>query len=317
MRLMFFSKPEVDRTSNGTALSPVSINGPSDCFHCSCVLVFLRVLEYYAGILFLTTNRVGLFDEAFKSRIHISLYYPPLDKKSTIKIWKMHLDRTEKRQIYAPSPQGKGDVKYQFDVKREEIIAFAKRHFRDNEDARWNGRQIRNAFQTAIAIAKHGARSGQRSDSGATAGFVPVVLDASHFDIVAKASRAFDDYINDVYHGMTTSKRVYDLFLRSDQWGMPEEANPMNTRFSKPGPKHPAQMHNSSRPAYGAFPGGRDGYGDQYSASIDRQIPYYPNQGHHERYAELSPRRAKKGRKPEPEPEPRDESASDDDTDDD
>lgn len=39
------------------------------------VSVFLRVLEYYNGLLFLTTNRVGTIDEAFKSRIHISLYY--------------------------------------------------------------------------------------------------------------------------------------------------------------------------------------------------------------------------------------------------
>lgn len=31
--------------------------------------VFLRVLEYYEGILILTSNRVGTFDEAFRSRI--------------------------------------------------------------------------------------------------------------------------------------------------------------------------------------------------------------------------------------------------------
>lgn len=43
------------------------------------LVVFLRTLEYYAGILFLTTNRVALFDDAFKSRIHMSLYYPALD----------------------------------------------------------------------------------------------------------------------------------------------------------------------------------------------------------------------------------------------
>jgi len=45
----------------------------------SLVAVFLRILEYYTGILFLTTNRVGTFDEAFRSRIHMWLYYPPLD----------------------------------------------------------------------------------------------------------------------------------------------------------------------------------------------------------------------------------------------
>lgn len=42
------------------------------------VSVFLRVLEYYNGLLFLTTNRVGTIDEAFKSRIHLSLYYVSL-----------------------------------------------------------------------------------------------------------------------------------------------------------------------------------------------------------------------------------------------
>lgn len=46
----------------------------------SIVSVFLRMLEYYKGLLFLTTNRVGAFDEAFKSRVHISLFckYLPL-----------------------------------------------------------------------------------------------------------------------------------------------------------------------------------------------------------------------------------------------
>jgi hypothetical protein len=40
----------------------------------SIVSVFLRMLEYYKGLLFLTTNRVGTFDEAFTSRVHISLF---------------------------------------------------------------------------------------------------------------------------------------------------------------------------------------------------------------------------------------------------
>jgi hypothetical protein len=47
------------------------------------VSVFLRVLEYYSGILFLTTNRVGTIDEAFKSRIHISLYCMLLENSDT------------------------------------------------------------------------------------------------------------------------------------------------------------------------------------------------------------------------------------------
>ena len=40
------------------------------------VSVFLRALEYYSGLLFLTTNRVGTTDEAFRFRVHLILYYP-------------------------------------------------------------------------------------------------------------------------------------------------------------------------------------------------------------------------------------------------
>ncbi|OOF92561.1 hypothetical protein ASPCADRAFT_153252, partial [Aspergillus carbonarius ITEM 5010] len=38
----------------------------------------LRAMDYYEGVLFLTTNRVGDFDEASTSRIHVCLYYPEL-----------------------------------------------------------------------------------------------------------------------------------------------------------------------------------------------------------------------------------------------
>ncbi|OCK84604.1 P-loop containing nucleoside triphosphate hydrolase protein, partial [Lepidopterella palustris CBS 459.81] len=57
------------------------------------VSVFLRVLEYHSGILFLTTNRVGMIDEGFNSRIHISLYYPPFDWTTTKAIWRMSFRR--------------------------------------------------------------------------------------------------------------------------------------------------------------------------------------------------------------------------------
>ena len=43
----------------------------SDLERNSLVSVFLRTLEYYDGILILTSNRAGTFDEAFKSRIQV------------------------------------------------------------------------------------------------------------------------------------------------------------------------------------------------------------------------------------------------------
>ena len=46
------------------------------------VSIFLRMLKYFQGILFLTTNRVATFGEAFQSRIHIGLRYDKLDIKT-------------------------------------------------------------------------------------------------------------------------------------------------------------------------------------------------------------------------------------------
>jgi len=49
--------------------------------------VFLRVLEYFNGLLFLTTNRVDDIDEAIVSRcIAMIKFYPP-DTAARAKIW--------------------------------------------------------------------------------------------------------------------------------------------------------------------------------------------------------------------------------------
>ncbi|KAK4540421.1 hypothetical protein LTR36_009278 [Oleoguttula mirabilis] len=47
---------------------------------------FLRALEYYQGILFLTTNRIGTFDEAFLSRIDVPIYYPNFTNEQRLRI---------------------------------------------------------------------------------------------------------------------------------------------------------------------------------------------------------------------------------------
>lgn len=86
------------------------------------VSVFLRVLEWYAGILILTTNRVGEFDEAFRSRIHISLYYPRLTRTSTEDIWKLNLRRI------AENPG------FNMDIEKEKILEFSRLHWVQNQD---------------------------------------------------------------------------------------------------------------------------------------------------------------------------------------
>lgn len=65
------------------------------------VTIFLRVLEYYEGIMFLTTNRVQTFDAAFQSRIHISLEYKELDIKSRKSVWMNFLRQHDVAQAAA------------------------------------------------------------------------------------------------------------------------------------------------------------------------------------------------------------------------
>jgi len=184
------------------------------------------VLEYYAGILFLTTNRVGAFDEAFTSRIHISLYYPPLDEESTVEIWKMNLKRTRDRKK-SKDPEKKDTFK----IKKSEILAFARQHFQHNKAGRWNGRQIRNAFQTAIALAEFEARGATDEDNEGTV----TTLREKHFSTVAKASLDFDQYLEEVFGGSSASKLAFEANARADYWGAPTAPNALSTRFDDRG----------------------------------------------------------------------------------
>lgn len=168
------------------------------------ISVFLRTLEYYSGILFLTTNRIGSFDEAFKSRIHISLYYAPLSKSQTLDVWAMNLNRLSKsnRDIY---------------VDRSEIEAFARSHWNDGK--RWNGRQIRNAFQTAVALAEYEFQEKcQRCEkTGDKPPFRPALEDR-HFKAVARTSAEFDDYLQSVMHGQTHEQKALVSEMRNDTY---------------------------------------------------------------------------------------------------
>jgi hypothetical protein len=46
------------------------------------------MLEYFEGILFLTTNRQQDMDEAFANRIHITMKFPGLTPEMRMEIWR-------------------------------------------------------------------------------------------------------------------------------------------------------------------------------------------------------------------------------------
>ncbi|KAJ2985953.1 hypothetical protein NUW58_g5264 [Xylaria curta] len=173
------------------------------------VSVFLRILEYYNGILFLTTNRVGVLDEAFKSRIHMSLYYPPLDEPQVKQIFIMNINRV----IDIEKERSDLTNKPAMDVRSSDIESFADTHCQKtkNEGGRWNGRQIRNAFEIASSLARYDSlleyEKALDSDKDATE---PVpVLDKSQFEKVERATVEFERYMkhtkgyNDADFGQT------------------------------------------------------------------------------------------------------------------
>ncbi|KAK4121226.1 hypothetical protein N657DRAFT_601141 [Parathielavia appendiculata] len=191
------------------------------------VSVFLRVLEYYSGILFLTTNRVGDLDEAFKSRIHISLYYPPLDRDQTLSIFQVNIGKlerivAEKQKLQAQqNPEGPTTNCPRLIIDREEILDFARRHFDRHEqypEQRWNGRQIRNAFQIAYSLAefemigqnekaRRAAQSASQVESNRATPRPRMGegrLGALHFEMVAEAIEKFETYL---FHATTMSDR--------------------------------------------------------------------------------------------------------------
>ncbi|KAL6691496.1 hypothetical protein J3F84DRAFT_164259 [Trichoderma pleuroticola] len=167
------------------------------------VAVFLRVMEYYAGILFLTTNRVGDFDEAFTSRIHISLYYPELDAGKTLEVFDNNLAMIEDR--FAK----KNRV---INIENTKIRGFAATHFLQHKEARWNGRQIRNACQTALALAEYEAQG--NSHEAILKPDALVNLNERHFEIVQNAYLEFADYMNKLY-GIGAAQRAKEGRLRA------------------------------------------------------------------------------------------------------
>jgi SpoVK/Ycf46/Vps4 family AAA+-type ATPase len=97
------------------------------------VSIFLRQLEYYKGILVLTTNRVADCDPAFESRIHVSLHYPDLDFDARKEIWKSFITKVQSSETN-PSI-----------ISSEDISKLASQTL--------NGRQIKNLVASARSIA--------------------------------------------------------------------------------------------------------------------------------------------------------------------
>jgi hypothetical protein len=62
------------------------------------VSVFLRHLEYFQGIMFLTTNRVTTFNDAFQCRIHFAMKFGDLSITAKKMIWETFLQKVPREK---------------------------------------------------------------------------------------------------------------------------------------------------------------------------------------------------------------------------
>ena len=190
----------------------------------------------------MTTNKVGLIDEAFKSRIHMALFYPWLDDTQTQRIWSTFIRRAQKAQE-------------NLEINEREILDFAREHLQkqvqslhgqgpDKTAPGWNGRQIKNAFMSAIALAQYEAKEKQLK-SGAT-GQPRIVLTRTHFSTVARASEQFEAYLWKVHQFTSSSKLAEKNKVRYDMYQ--PNVSEFNASMGHPTPQFPQSYPMAARP---------------------------------------------------------------------
>lgn len=117
---------------------------PHDIHRNSLVSVFLRLTEYYQGILFMTTNRVETFDEAFQSRIHMGIRYENLKPQARKKIWQHHVGKVEKMAMDESEEKGKDNS--------EKVKPFKDSDFDELSKRNMNGRQVCTFYITEVQV---------------------------------------------------------------------------------------------------------------------------------------------------------------------
>lgn len=97
--------------------------------------IFLRMLERYSGIMFMTTNLLNNLDDAFISRSTAVIRYNDLTADDRTKIWYGLLDKVEKLNTVKLDSNLKKDIE---DLSKKHAI---------------NGRVIKNTIRLAYSLA--------------------------------------------------------------------------------------------------------------------------------------------------------------------
>jgi hypothetical protein len=136
---------------------------PQDIARNELVSIFLRELEYFKGIIFLTTNLYDSIDSAFRSRVNIHLLFQTLPPKSREVLWRKFLERLppmkKKKTIAAAGADAledtaSGERGASDGAEEEEEVLVRPLDSLTEEDitelSLWelNGREIKNSIKT-------------------------------------------------------------------------------------------------------------------------------------------------------------------------
>ncbi|KAK0651056.1 P-loop containing nucleoside triphosphate hydrolase protein [Cercophora newfieldiana] len=115
---------------------------PQDIARNELVSIFLRELEYYRGVIFLTTNLYSTIDSAFRSRVSLHLLFNSLTPDARQLVWRKFLDRLPSKG----AGKEKGVVEG-VDISDEDL----------KELAGWqlNGREIKTAVKMTKSWCEH------------------------------------------------------------------------------------------------------------------------------------------------------------------
>ncbi|KAI0180807.1 P-loop containing nucleoside triphosphate hydrolase protein [Hypoxylon sp. FL1284] len=106
------------------------------------VAIFLRLLEYYRGMLFMTTNRADAVDPALRSRVHLTIRYPALGAAARRRIWERFVHAAASARPRQPQPQ-------------QQPSALGPDDLALLQELDLNGREIKNLVKTARLLASH------------------------------------------------------------------------------------------------------------------------------------------------------------------
>jgi AAA+ superfamily predicted ATPase len=143
------------------------------------VAVFLKHLEYFQGIIFLTSNRVDVFDAAVQSRIHLALQYSSPSVAVRLELWNQRLSSLGADQL---------------DLDIDEVLSAVRQ-------VEMNGREISNTLNTALTLARNAGGK----------------LRLEHIESVVQVWKDFNESIKEMEQ-MRKTKPRQDSMVPSASW---------------------------------------------------------------------------------------------------